>query len=49
MVRALDIPAQDLGALAVEMVMHLLEGRHGAQTRLLAPTLTERDSCAAPR
>ncbi len=45
---SLDIPAGELGALAVEMVVHLLDGRHGAQTRLLAPTLTERDSCASP-
>jgi DNA-binding LacI/PurR family transcriptional regulator len=45
---SIDIPAHEVGALAVEMVMHLLNGRHGAQTRLLAPTLTERESCAAP-
>jgi DNA-binding LacI/PurR family transcriptional regulator len=44
---SVDIPAHEVGALAVEMVMHLLNGRHGAQTRLLAPTLTERDSCAS--
>jgi DNA-binding LacI/PurR family transcriptional regulator len=43
---SIDIPAPQIGALAVEMVMHLLDGRNGAQTRLLAPTLTERDSCA---
>jgi DNA-binding LacI/PurR family transcriptional regulator len=46
---SVDIPAHEVGTLAVEMVMHLLDGRHGAQTRLLAPTLTERDSCAKPR
>lgn len=46
---SVDIPSHEVGALAVEMVMHLLDGRHGAQTRLLAPTLTERDSCAGPR
>ena len=46
---SVDIPAHEVGALAVEMVMHLLGGEHGAQTRLLAPTLTERDSCAPPR
>jgi DNA-binding LacI/PurR family transcriptional regulator len=44
---SVDIPAHEVGALAVEMVMHLLDGRHRAQTRLLAPTLTERDSCAS--
>jgi DNA-binding LacI/PurR family transcriptional regulator len=43
---SIDIPAQELGALAVEMVADLLRGRRGVQTRLLAPTLTERDSCA---
>jgi DNA-binding LacI/PurR family transcriptional regulator len=46
---SVDIPAHEVGALAVEMVMHMLGGEHGAQTRLLAPTLTERDSCAPPR
>ncbi|MFE9204828.1 LacI family DNA-binding transcriptional regulator [Micromonospora sp. NPDC007230] len=44
-----DIPADEVGALAVEMLMNLLDGRHGAQTRLLAPVLTERDSCGPPR
>jgi DNA-binding LacI/PurR family transcriptional regulator len=43
---SIDVPAQELGALAVEMVVDLLHGRRGVQTRLLAPTLTERDSCA---
>jgi DNA-binding LacI/PurR family transcriptional regulator len=42
---SINIPAQEVGMLAVEMVMHLLDGRYGAQTRLLAPTLTERGSC----
>ena len=47
---SVDIPAAQIGALAVEMVMHLLDGRSGAQTRLLAPAVMERDSCAqAPR
>ena len=45
---SIDIPAGEVGALAVELVMNLLDGRHGAQTRLLAPTLTERDSCGPP-
>ena len=44
---SIDVPAEELGALAVEMVVDLLRGRRGVQTRLLAPTLTERDSCAA--
>jgi DNA-binding LacI/PurR family transcriptional regulator len=43
---SVDIPAQDVGALAVEMVMDLLDQRRGPRTRLLAPTVTERDSCA---
>ena len=43
---SIDVPAEELGALAVEMVVDLLRGRRGVQTRLLAPTLTERDSCA---
>jgi DNA-binding LacI/PurR family transcriptional regulator len=43
---SIDVPAAELGGLAVEMVVDLLRGRRGVQTRLLAPTLTERDSCA---
>ena len=43
---SIDVPAEELGSLAVEMVVDLLRGRRGVQTRLLAPTLTERDSCA---
>jgi len=45
---SVDIPARRVGALAVEMVMRLLDGRSGPETRLLAPTLTRRDSCAPP-
>ncbi|GAB3800597.1 LacI family DNA-binding transcriptional regulator [Micromonospora zhanjiangensis] len=44
-----DIPAHEVGTLAVEMAMGLLAGRAAPTTRLLAPTLVERDSCAAPR
>jgi DNA-binding LacI/PurR family transcriptional regulator len=43
---SVDIPAQDVGTLAVETAMDLLEGRAGAGTTLLAPTLVERESCA---
>jgi DNA-binding LacI/PurR family transcriptional regulator len=43
---SVDIPGHQLGALAVERVMSLLRGERGAETRLLAPTLAERDSCA---
>jgi DNA-binding LacI/PurR family transcriptional regulator len=43
---SVDIPAQQVGSLAVEMVMNLLAGPAGmAETRLLAPVLTERGSC----
>jgi DNA-binding LacI/PurR family transcriptional regulator len=45
---SIDIPAQDVGRLAVETAMRLLDGRGRAETTLLAPTLIERDSCAAP-
>jgi len=44
---SLDIPTQNIGAIAVEMAMHQLDGRQGPETRLLAPVLTERDSCLA--
>ncbi len=45
---SIDIPALEVGTLAVEMAMGLLDGGRPAETRLLAPTLTERDSCAPP-
>jgi DNA-binding LacI/PurR family transcriptional regulator len=44
---SIDIPALEVGTLAVEMAMGLLDGGRHAETRLLAPTLTERDSCAS--
>jgi DNA-binding LacI/PurR family transcriptional regulator len=43
---SLDIPANDVGTLAVEMAMGLLQGGRHAETRLLAPTIVERASCA---
>ena len=43
-----DIPAHDVGTLAVETAMNLLDGRRTPQTRLLAPTIVERDSCSSP-
>jgi len=43
-----DIPAHDVGTLAVETAMNLLDGRKTPGTRLLAPTIVERDSCASP-
>ena len=45
---SVDIPAEDVGTLAVEMAMGLLDGGRHAETRLLAPAIVERDSCAAP-
>jgi DNA-binding LacI/PurR family transcriptional regulator len=41
-----DIPAHDVGTLAVETAMNLLDGRRTPGTRLLPPTITERDSCS---
>jgi DNA-binding LacI/PurR family transcriptional regulator len=43
---SVDIPAHDVGTLAVEMAMGLLRGGRHAETRLLAPTVVERASCA---
>jgi DNA-binding LacI/PurR family transcriptional regulator len=43
---SIDIPAGVIGAVAVEMVMARLEGEQPAETRLLAPVLTERASGA---
>jgi len=45
---SVDIPAHEVGTLAVEMAMGLLEGRAAPAPRLLPPTLVERGSCAAP-
>lgn len=47
-VTSIDIPAHEIGTMAVEMVMQLLAGRQGIETRLLAPKLTERGSCGKP-
>jgi DNA-binding LacI/PurR family transcriptional regulator len=40
------IPAEEVGRLAVELVMDSLEGRQNRQTTLLAPRLTRRQSAA---
>jgi DNA-binding LacI/PurR family transcriptional regulator len=40
------IPAEDVGRLAVELLMDSLEGRQNRQTTLLAPRLTRRRSAA---
>lgn len=47
-VTSIDIPGEQIGALAVDMVMGILGGRPRAETRLIAPHITERGSCAAP-
>ena len=46
---SVDIPAQAIGQVAVEMAMARVAGKLPAQTRLLAPVLTERLSTAPPR
>ena len=38
-------PAHDVGTLAVETAMNLLDGRRTPGIRLLPPTIVERDSC----
>lgn len=45
---SIDIPAAEVGAAAVEMVMERLMRNGEPETRLLAPRLTERESCAPP-
>jgi DNA-binding LacI/PurR family transcriptional regulator len=45
---SIDIPAHDVGGLAVETAMKLLDGRFTDPVRLLAPTLVERESCGSP-
>ncbi|GAA2702920.1 MULTISPECIES: LacI family DNA-binding transcriptional regulator [Actinoplanes] len=42
---SIDIPAHDVGTLAVETAMRLLDGRRVEFTRLLEPGLVERSSC----
>ena len=44
---SVDIPAHDVGGLAVETVMKLLDGRSTEPVRLLPPTLVQRQSTAA--
>lgn len=43
------LPAQELGEISVEMVMAHLAGNTNVETRLLAPSLTDRASLGAPR
>jgi DNA-binding LacI/PurR family transcriptional regulator len=42
---SIDIPAHDVGTIAVETAMRLLDNRRVDFTRLLEPGLVERDSC----
>jgi DNA-binding LacI/PurR family transcriptional regulator len=42
-----DIPAHEVGTLAVETAMTLLDGRRTPGVRLLPPTIVERDSCSS--
>jgi DNA-binding LacI/PurR family transcriptional regulator len=42
---SIDLPAHDVGTLAVETAMSLLNGRRTPGRRLLTPSLVERDSC----
>ncbi|MCL1870730.1 MAG: LacI family transcriptional regulator [Promicromonosporaceae bacterium] len=47
---SIDLPATTIGSLAVDMVMsRLADAAYPAETRLIAPTLTERASTRAPR
>jgi DNA-binding LacI/PurR family transcriptional regulator len=43
---SIDLPAEDIGKVAVDMVMARLGGDQPSETRLLAPVLTERESSA---
>lgn len=43
---SIDLPAEKIGKVAVEMVMSRLAGEQPSETRLLAPVLTERASSA---
>jgi DNA-binding LacI/PurR family transcriptional regulator len=45
---SIDIPSHDVGGLAVETAMRLLDGRRIDAVRLLEPTIVERESCAPP-
>lgn len=45
---SVNIPAREVGALAVDMVMRLLEDPTNVETCLLAPTITPRESAAGP-
>ena len=44
---SIDLPAENIGRVAVDMVMARLDGDQPSETRLLSPVLTERESSAA--
>jgi DNA-binding LacI/PurR family transcriptional regulator len=44
---AIEVPATQIGQIAVDMLIAQLRGNPQAQTRLLAPVLTERESCVS--
>ncbi|MFM9587323.1 substrate-binding domain-containing protein, partial [Streptomyces caniscabiei] len=46
---SVDIPAHAIGRVAVEMAMSRVAGDQPAETRLLAPVLTERATTAPAR
>jgi DNA-binding LacI/PurR family transcriptional regulator len=46
---SVDIPAHAIGRVAVEMAIARVEGEQAAETRLLTPNLTERQSTAVVR
>lgn len=46
---SIAVPTDEIGAAAVDMVLGLVDGSVTAETRLLAPVLTVRDSTAEPR
>lgn len=47
-ITSIDIPAELIGAAAVEMLTAMLEGEHPSQIRLIGPTLVDRGSTQAP-
>ncbi|MBZ2196290.1 LacI family DNA-binding transcriptional regulator [Occultella gossypii] len=48
-ITAMDIPALNIGQVAVDMALARLRGSDTVETRLIAPTLHERSSTAPPR
>jgi DNA-binding LacI/PurR family transcriptional regulator len=44
---AIEVPATRIGQIAVDMLIAQLRGNPQAQTRLLAPVITGRESCVS--